>query len=71
MLINPIYILFLYYKEKSSHWYAAANLLPALNHFHKFEESDFLSKKISLVLDLSINKRARKYSTRHIIYLLF
>ena len=43
MLINPIYILFLYYKEKSSHWYAAAKLLPSLNYFDKVEESDFLS----------------------------
>ena len=58
MLINPIYILFLYYKEKSSHWYAAANLLPALNYFHKFEEIDFLSKKFSFVLDLSMMERS-------------
>ena len=35
----------MYYKEKTSHWYAAAKVFPSLNHFHKVEESDFLSKK--------------------------
>ena len=37
----------------SNQWYASVKLLPSLNHFDKAEERDFLSKKVSLSLDLS------------------
>ena len=54
----------MYYIEKSNQWYASVKLLPSLNYFDKAEERDFLSKKVSLSLDLSRLDRSVQ-ETRH------